>query len=71
MTVTNLHIFLLSSKQAQQALCIGSTTLYKLCAEGKLSPVRFGQRCTRFRVSEIQALIDSHKSPASKAVSHE
>jgi|GEM_PF-2542379 len=62
---------LLAPKEAQHALCIGATTLYKFCSEGKLTPIKFGNRCTRFRLSEIQALIEAHASPASKAVSHE
>lgn len=40
-------------------LGIGSTTLYKFCRTGKLNPVKFSRRCTRFRISEIQALIHS------------
>jgi predicted DNA-binding transcriptional regulator AlpA len=54
-----LPAILLSPKQAQHALCIGTTTLYKFCDEGKLTPIKFGSRCTRFRLSEIEALIDA------------
>jgi len=51
---------LISPKVAQMALSVGSTTLYKLCRQGLLTPIKFGPRCTRFRLSEVQALIDSH-----------
>jgi hypothetical protein len=62
---------LLSPKQAQHVLCIGTTTLYKFCDEGKLTPIKFSRRCTRFRLSDVQALIDAHASSTSKGVSHE
>lgn len=45
---------------AKQLLDVGCTTIYKFCNEGKLTPIKFGRRCTRFRISEIQALITTH-----------
>lgn len=48
---------LVSAREATHLLGISNTTLYKFCREGKLNPVKFSRRCTRFRVSEIQALI--------------
>ncbi len=51
---------LISPKQAQYELSIGAITLYKSCDEGKLTPIKFSRRCTRFRWSDVQALIDSH-----------
>lgn len=48
---------LITAREAMHMLSIGSTTLYKFCREGKLNPVKFSRRCTRFRVSEIQGLI--------------
>lgn len=62
-----LPIILLSPKQAQHALCIGRTTLYKFCDEGKLTPIKFSRRCTRFRLSDVQALIDTHTGNGSAA----
>jgi len=54
------HIILVTLKEAQIMLAVGSTTLYAWCRQGKLTPIKFGLRCTRFRLSEIQALIDAH-----------
>lgn len=48
---------LVTIREAMHLLSVGSTTLYKFAKLGKLSPVRFGRRCTRFRLSEVQALI--------------
>ena len=48
---------LVTAREAMHLLGIGSTTLYKFCREGKLNPVKFSRRCTRFRVSDIQTLI--------------
>lgn len=52
---------LVSRREAQQALSIGSTTLYKWCREGRLTPIKFGPRCTRFRLTEIETLIVQHE----------
>lgn len=62
---------LFTTNAAKTALKVGTTTIYKFCKEGKLTPIKFCPRCTRFRLSEILALIDAHAIPASKAVSHE
>ena len=51
---------LLTPKNTTDLCKIGTTTLYKWCREGKLTPIKFGSRCTRFRLSEVQALIDAH-----------
>lgn len=48
---------LVNAREATHLLGISNTTLYKFCREGKLNPVKFSRRCTRFRVSDIQALI--------------
>lgn len=61
-----LPSILLSPKQAQHALCIGTTTLYKFCDAGQLTPIKFSRRCTRFRLSDIQALIDAHAASGAK-----
>ena len=50
---------LVKIKVAQRALAVGTTTIYKLVKQGKLTPIKFGSRCTRFRLSEIEALIDA------------
>lgn len=52
---------LISSREATHLLGISNTTLYKFCREGKLNPVKFSRRCTRFRVSDIQALISANQ----------
>jgi excisionase family DNA binding protein len=51
---------LTSSRDLQELLSIGQTTIYKLVAEGKLTPIRFSKRLVRYRLSEVQALIDAH-----------
>lgn len=48
---------LVKAKEALHLLGIGSTTLYKLSRTGRLNPVRYSNRCVRYRMSEIQALI--------------
>lgn len=50
---------LVTGREAAHLLGISITTLYKFCREGKLNPIKFSRRCTRFRVSQIQALIGS------------
>jgi predicted DNA-binding transcriptional regulator AlpA len=59
---------LLKPKDATRLCKIGTTTLYKWCREGKLTPIKFGPRCTRFRLSEVQALIDAHAASGEKGV---
>lgn len=55
----NLYVDrLVTAREAMYLLGIGSTTLYKFCRNGKLIPVKFSRRCTRFRASEIQSLIN-------------
>lgn len=48
---------LVTPREAAHLLGISITTLYKFCRQDKLTPVKHGPRCTRFRMSEIQALI--------------
>jgi excisionase family DNA binding protein len=48
---------LVSAREAAHLLGVGNTTLYKFCRLGRLNPVKFGRRCTRFRLSEIKRLI--------------
>lgn len=57
---------LASSKFIQGTLGIGSTTLHKFVAEGKLNPIRFSRRLVRYRLSEVQALIDAHAASRGK-----
>lgn len=57
---------LITSREAKFLLCVGSTTLRKFCRQGKLTPVYFSSRCQRFRISEIQTLIDSSRAGGSK-----
>ena len=62
---------LVDIKVTKHALNVGTTTIYKWCRDGLLTPIKFGPRCTRFRLNEIQALIDAHAVTASKDGSHE
>lgn len=48
---------LVDAREATRLLSISVTTLYKFCRKGRLNRVKYGPRCTRFRMSEIQALI--------------
>jgi predicted DNA-binding transcriptional regulator AlpA len=50
---------LVTAREAMLLLGVRSTTLYKFCRNGMLSTVKFSQRCTRYRLSEIEALIDT------------
>ena len=49
---------LYSVKQICSRLSVGKSTVYKWCREGLLSPIKFGRRCTRFRSSEVQELVN-------------
>ena len=53
---------LITPREAKVFLRVSSTTLYKLCREGKLPPVKFSRRCTRFRVADLMKLIDNAPS---------
>lgn len=57
---------LITSREAKNLLCIGSTTLRKFCRQGKLHPILLTSRCIRFRMSEIQAFIDSNQAGEAK-----
>lgn len=61
--VVDQYVRLFTTRETKAYLRIGTTTLYKLCKEGKLTPIKFGRRCTRFQLSEILTLIDAHASP--------
>jgi excisionase family DNA binding protein len=55
----NSHVDrLITVREAMHLLGVGSTTFYKFCREGKVKPIKFSRRCTRFRMSEITAFID-------------
>lgn len=51
---------LITAREAQRRLGIKRTTLYKWINIGWLTPIRFGVRCTRFRLSQVLALIAEH-----------
>ena len=51
---------LVKAREALHLLGIGSTTLYKLRRTGRLNPVMYSNRCVRYRLSEIQALISGN-----------
>lgn len=57
---------LITVRETLLLLGIGSTTLYKFCRQGKLNPVKFSTRCTRFRMSEINAFIDNAQKGGAK-----
>lgn len=48
---------LIQDKTGAAALGIGRTKFWALVKAGRLQPVRFGKRCTRFRSDEVLALI--------------
>ncbi len=50
---------LISPREACSLLGMGLTTLYKFFKEGKLTPIKLGRRCTRVRLSEILALVET------------
>ena len=52
------HKILLTSKETQQRLGIGPTTLNKFVRLKWLTPVRFSKRLVRYRTNEIDALIE-------------
>ena len=57
---------LITAKEAQIRLGIGSTTLHKFVGRKWLTPVRFSKRLVRYLSSEVDALIQkfSKKSGA-------
>ena len=57
---------LASGKSVQEVLKIGPTTFHKFVAEGKLTPIRFSRRLVRYRLSDVQALIDAHAASGIK-----
>lgn len=57
---------LASGKFIQEALDIGPTTLHKFVAAGKLTPIRFSRRLVRYRLSDMQVLIDAHAASGEK-----
>jgi predicted DNA-binding transcriptional regulator AlpA len=50
---------LVDASCAKRGLDVGFTTFYKLVKLGYLTPIRFSKRLVRYRVSEIEALIDA------------
>lgn len=50
---------LVDASFARRGLDVGSTTFYKLVKLGYLKPIRFSKRLVRYRVSEIEALVDA------------
>lgn len=58
---------LLTAKEAQHRLSIGSTTLNKFVRVKWLTPVRFSKRLVRYRACEVQVLIDSFAKKGGEA----
>jgi predicted site-specific integrase-resolvase len=48
---------LLRYAEVRKALDCSESTLARLCAEGRLTPVYIATRCPRIRESELQSLI--------------
>ena len=47
---------LLTTPTACAALGLSISTLYRLAAAGKLTPVKLGPRCTRWRAAQVRAI---------------
>ncbi len=50
---------LVSDKTGAQALSIGRTKFWGLVKDGKLTPIKLGTRCTRFRSDQILELVEN------------
>ncbi len=60
MTVTQVSVpaaICVRPAEAARRLSIGQTKLYAMLAEGRLSAVKLGQRCTLIPISEIEKLL--------------
>lgn len=55
----NLPAALLTCPTVCSVLGLSEATLYRLAAAGKLTPVKLGKRCTRWRSSDVQAFMAS------------
>lgn len=49
---------LISDKTVAAVLGVGRTKVWLLAQEGKLVPVKLGNRCTRFHADQVLALIN-------------
>lgn len=49
---------LVNDRVAAAALAVGRTKFWSLVKEGKLTPVRMGSKCTRFRTDELFLIIN-------------
>lgn len=49
---------LVTDRVGMAFLGVGRTKFWSLVKDGTLRPVKFGQRCTRFRADEILSLIN-------------
>ncbi len=63
--------YLTDARNAKRLLGVGLTSIYKWQRSGALPAIKFGKRCTRYRLSDIEALIAAHATPVSEGVSHE
>ena len=52
---------LLTYDEAGEYLTVGRTTMYDLVAKGELPTVKI-RRCTRFKIEDLDELIDSQTS---------
>jgi len=54
-----LKQILVSAEELARLLSVSTVTIYDWVRKGKLpQPIRFGRRCSRWRLSEVEAAID-------------
>ena len=57
---------LLTIATVSAATGLSATSIYRLASKGELVPARRGNRCTRWKSSDVRAWLASQSSPASK-----
>ena len=58
---------LLTVREVAALLGINPGTVYHWLSQQRLPCVRFSQRCVRFRESDVQALLETLRQPATKS----
>ena len=59
---------LLTVDEVADLLRISSGSLYHWISQGRVPVVRFSKRCVRFRVSNVQQLVENLKSKSSSQI---
>lgn len=54
-----LYPSLVTVDQAAKLLSVSRSTIWNMCTSGRLVPVKFGQRCTRIKLADIQAMAET------------